>query len=224
MCYDVHRDVYAARRDACRLNFFRAGPVTKSRIRTNFLLGVLVSDRESDWGDLMRAAVAGDGTAYRRLLTSIEPALRSVARRGLRRAGLADDEAEDVVQEVLLAVHLKRHTWEPSGPIVPWIQAIARHKLVDALRRRGRRSYVPIEEVAESLLAEEPVAAVPTIRLEQRIQNLPDRQREVIRAVAVQGASIRETAQRCHMSEGAVRVALHRGLATLAASFGERKP
>ena len=127
-----------------------------------------------------------------------------------------------MVQEILLAVHLKRHTWEPSAPIVPWIQAIARHKLVDALRRGGRRSYVPIEEVAESLLAVEPAPAVPTIKLEQGIQNLPDRQREVVRAVAVQGASIRETAQRCHMSEGAVRVALHRGLASLAACFGER--
>src|SRR5262245_49930169 len=171
----------------------------------------------------MRAAVAGDATAYRRLLAGIEPALRSVARRGLRRAGLADDEAEDVVQEILLAVHLKRHTWEPSAPIVPWILAIARHKLVDALRRRGRRSTVPIEEVAESLLAEEPAPALPTIRLARGIENLPDRHRDVVRAVAVQAASTRETAQRCHTSEGAVRVALHRGLATLAACFGERK-
>lgn len=179
-------------------------------------------DRESDWGDLMRAALAGDAAAYHRFLTSIGPALRSAARRGLRRAGLADDEAEDIVQEILLAVHLKRHTWEPSAAIVPWVLAITRHKLVDALRRRNRRAYVSIDDVAESLLAVEPATAIPTARLERSIGDLPDRQRAVVHAISVEGATIRDTAGRLGMTEGAVRVALHRGLAALAARFGER--
>ena len=73
-----------------------------------------MSERDVDWGDLMRAANGGDAAAYNRLLTRLAPAVRAVARRGLSRAGLGPEEAEDVVQETLLAIHLKRHTLDPS--------------------------------------------------------------------------------------------------------------
>jgi RNA polymerase sigma-70 factor (ECF subfamily) len=178
-----------------------------------------VSERENNWSDLLRAAMAGDAAAYHRFLVSIEPALRSVARRGLRRAGLPDGDGEDIVQEILLAVHLKRHTWEPERAVVPWILAIARHKLIDTLRHHGRRSYVPLDEVAEALAVDDPAPALPTARLRQNIQDLPPRQRDVIRAVSVEGLSIRDAAVQLRISEGAVRVALHRGLAMLAAQF-----
>jgi RNA polymerase sigma-70 factor (ECF subfamily) len=94
-----------------------------------------VSERDVDWGDLMRAANGGDTAAYNRLLTRLAPAVRAVARRGLGRAGLGPEEAEDVVQETLLAIHLKRHTWDPSLPLGPWVRAIARNKLIDSMRR-----------------------------------------------------------------------------------------
>jgi RNA polymerase sigma-70 factor (ECF subfamily) len=181
-----------------------------------------LSTRESEWGDLMRAANAGDAAAYRRLLKSLEPALRSAARRGLGRAGFSRDEAEEIVQEILLAVHLKRDTWDAKSPFLPWIHAIARYKLVDALRRRGRRSHVSIDDVAESLGAEDPAPALATGTLHRLVQDLPERQRDVVRAVAIEGASIRQAAERLGMSDGAVRVALHRGLAALSARFGEQ--
>jgi RNA polymerase sigma-70 factor (ECF subfamily) len=219
MCYAGHRKVF---RRAARIFFMAA--VTNPRVLANRSLGARVSERESEWGDLMRAANAGDATAYRTLLRSLEPALRSVARRGLGRAGFAGDEAEDVVQEILLAVHLKRDTWNASGPLLPWIHAIARYKLVDALRRRGRRLHVSIDEVAESLLADEPAPMLPPDTLARLVEDLPARQRDVISAVSIEGASIREAAERLRMSEGAVRVALHRGLAALNARFGRQKP
>jgi RNA polymerase sigma-70 factor (ECF subfamily) len=56
------------------------------------------------------------------------------------------------------------------------------------------------------------------------VHALPARQRDVVRAVGLEGASIREAAERLEMSEGAVRVALHRGLAALAARCGEPNP
>src|SRR5439155_11817187 len=131
---------------------------------------------DADWGDLMRAANNGDAAAYNRLLTSLAPALRSVARRGLGRAGLPADDAEDVVQEILLAIHLKRQTWDASLPLGPWLRAIARNKLIDAMRRRGRRDHVPIDDLAEILPS---AAAEPTplpARLDQHLNSLPDRQ------------------------------------------------
>jgi len=179
-----------------------------------------VSERDDDWGDLMRAANGGDVAAYNRLLTDLAPALRSVARRGLARVGLAIEEAEDVVQETLLAIHLKRHTWDPSLPLGPWVRAIARNKLIDAMRRRGRRNHVPIDDVVDTLASEGTEPTPIPLKLDQHLQSLPDRQQSVVRAISLDGASIRETAARLNMSEGAVRVALHRGLAALSAKFG----
>src|SRR4051794_8208702 len=175
----------------------------------------------------MRAANGGDAAAYNRLLTRLAPAVRAVARRGLGRAGLAaglgPDEAEDVVQETLLAIHLKRHTWDPSLPLGPWVRAIARNKLIDSMRRRGRRDHVPIDDVIDTLASD---TAEPTPipgKLDEHLQSLPDRQQSVVRSISLDGASVRETAARLNMTEGAVRVALHRGLAALSAKFGTGK-
>ena len=94
-------------------------------------------ERENEWTDLMRSANAGDTAAYHRLLKAVTPVLRAAARRGLARAGQPVDQSEDIVQDILFAVHLKRHTWDPNAPFAPWLFAIARNKLIDALRGLG---------------------------------------------------------------------------------------
>jgi len=96
------------------------------------------SSQENDWAVWMRAAMTGDAGAYRQLLVSLAPRLRAVARSRCRSLGALEDEIEDLVQEVLLTIHLKRGTWDQSRPIGPWVAAITRNKLVDVLRRRGR--------------------------------------------------------------------------------------
>lgn len=172
-------------------------------------------DREAEWSEAMRRGLAGDEAAYRRLLTALAPWLRALARRGLARSG-GDADAEDIVQETLLAIHLKRHTWDASRPISPWLRAIARNKLIDHLRRRGSRVTVPIDGFEEILPAEEEKPPVETRDVQHIVGALPDRQRAVVRCILTEEISIRETAARLNMSEGAVRVALHRGLATVA--------
>lgn len=174
-------------------------------------------EREGVWTELMRAAHSGDGAAYHRLLNAITPVLRATAQRGLARAGQPTDQCEDIVQEILLAVHLKRHTWDPMAPVGPWLFAIARNKLIDALRKRGRRVFVDIDDFAETLPAEPAREQLPAGEVGAHLSRLPQRQREVLQSIAVESASIRETAAKLSMSEGAVRVALHRGLANLAA-------
>ena len=105
----------------------------------------------------MRAALAGDDLAYRQLLTDLSPYLRNLCRKACARAGLAPTEAEDAVQETLLAIHLKRHTWDSAQSLTPWIAVIARNKIIDSARRRGRRAESDIADF-EAFLAAPPEA------------------------------------------------------------------
>ena len=172
-------------------------------------------ERGDEWTALMRSAISGDSAAYHRLLKAVTPVLRAAAQRGLARAGQPVDQSEDIVQEVLLAVHLKRHTWDANAPFAPWLFAIARNKLIDWLRRRGRRVFVNIDDFADSLPGDPAPQAPAASELAVQLQSLPARQREVLQSMAVDSSSIKDTAAKFAMSEGAVRVALHRGLASL---------
>lgn len=181
--------------------------------------------REHLWSGYMRAANRGDTVAYERLLGDIARTMRPVASRRLARLGVGIAEAEDVVQEVLVAIHGKRHTWDEARPIVPWIAAITRYKVADAARRllRQRRRHVdtPVEDWADWLTWEAPdVDGIPTAGLDRLIGSLPARERGAVRAVALNGDTIRNAADRLATSEGAVRVALHRGLRRLAVMIG----
>lgn len=133
--------------------------------------------------------------------------------------GAPPGDAEDLVQDVLLAIHLKRGTWDPDRPLGPWLSAIVRNKLIDSLRRKGRRVTVTIEDVMETLAVAEDRDQSDRLDAEQLVSTLGDPQRDIVRSISIEGASVRETAERLRMSEGAVRVALHRALKSLAALY-----
>jgi RNA polymerase sigma-70 factor (ECF subfamily) len=177
---------------------------------------------EEEWAVLMRSAMMGDEAAYRTFLKAITPSIRAAARRNLARYSRGAADAEDVVQDTLLAIHLKRQTWDQDRPIGPWIAAIARNKFIDLMRRRGRAVEVPIEDVAPILAAEEAGAMLEAYEVHRMLENLNEKQRSVVRSLAVEGASVRQTAQRLSMSEGAVRVTLHRAVKVLAMIYRAR--
>ncbi len=177
-----------------------------------------------DLSALMRAARDGDDETYRRLLGLVAVWLRGVARRGLVRAGRGIEESEDIVQETLLAMHLKRDSWDATQPVEPWLAAIARHKLVDHLRRRGFRHHVDIDDHADTLAAPETEEAGSAADARQMLSGLPERQRVIVMAISIEGHSARDTGQRLGMTEGAVRVVLHRALKALAATYRKERP
>lgn len=184
----------------------------------------LLQQREQAWSAAMRAARVGDAVAYRRLLDEMATVLRRVARRNLRRLGLGPDEAEDVVQEALLALHLKRDSWDETRPILPWVHAIARYKMLDAARRLGRTTRatadLPVEAFAELLPAPPPARDMTGVDTAGLVAGLPARERGVVTALALDGRSVAETAARFGIGESAVRVAFHRALARLAGAAG----
>ena len=171
---------------------------------------------EAELSRLLRAAIAGDERAYADFLHRIAAVVRGFARRKIVQGGV---DPEDVVQETLLAIHVKRHTWRQDAPVLPWIYAIARFKLIDAFRRRGRRIEIEIDEIAETF-AEPETETVSERDINRALDGLPPAQRSVVSAVSVEGRSIGETAAKFGITETAVRVSLHRGLAAIARRFG----
>lgn len=175
-----------------------------------------MSVSEEALAELLRAANAGDGRAYARFLHLVTPVLRVVVRG--RGRGLDGAAQEDVVQDVLLAIHMKRHTWISDAPVKPWLYAVARYKVADAFRRRGVGGvHVPLEDFAEALEgtpAPEPLAARDTARL---LAQIDPRSAEIVRAVHLDGQETAQIGARLDMTEGAVRVALHRAMKRLAA-------
>ncbi len=168
---------------------------------------------------LLTAAIRGDEAAYALFLRNAAVRVRRVARRRLSSDRVV--EPEDIVQEVLLSIHTRRHTWRPHEPVLPWVYAIARYKIIDVYRRNGRRIYLDVDEFEERLAAPEAEGQPDANRhVEAALTSLSDGQRRVVHAIAIEGRSIRETAAAFEMKEAAVRVAFHRGLAAIAARFG----
>jgi len=171
---------------------------------------------ETELARLMRAAIAGDERAYTEFLRRAACLVRGFARRKVVQGGI---DPEDIVQETLLAIHIKRHTWRDDAPVTPWLYAIARYKLIDAFRRRGRRVEIEIGEIMETF-AEPERETVSERDIGRVLETLAPGQRSVVAAVSVEGLSISETAKSLGMTETAVRVALHRGLTAIAQRFG----
>jgi RNA polymerase sigma-70 factor, ECF subfamily len=172
---------------------------------------------------LMRSAIGGDEAAYRRLLTDLSQVLRPIVRRGFAGVMAAPSEVEDVVQEVMLAVHLKRHTWDQGKAISPWIMAIARNKMIDDLRRRGRRGEVSADDMLDTLEAEGTEDAMHAYDVGRVLQKLTGRNRDIVQAISIDGHSASDVATRLGMTEVAVRVALHRSLKQLQDAYSEKR-
>lgn len=172
-------------------------------------------DFEAALQSLWAQAQAGDEAAYRQALLHIAGRLRTFLR---RRMQSLPDEVEDLVQETLLAIHLQRGTWDPNVPVTRWILAIARHKLVDLWRRRGRREALhdPLDELPESEQPGGRDGFVAQRDLETLLGALPHAQRQAITLIKLEGLAVAEASQRTGVSVSALKVQVHRGLKRLA--------
>lgn len=174
-----------------------------------------------EWSELLRAANNGDAAAYATFLRAVMPVLRGVVQ--ARGQGLPQHAHEDIVQEVLIAIHRKRHAWQDDRPVRPWLYAIARYKVVDAFRARGRAIHLPIgdfDEVLEAAPAEDGLAKRD---IEHLMTGLDRRSADIVRGVSLEEEPTAIVGARLGMSEGAVRVALHRALKRLAVLAGRKQ-
>lgn len=176
----------------------------------------MTREQSEDWVALMAAAQDGDARAYTALLRAITPYLRAVA----RRVGLEGDEIEDGVQDILLTIHAIRQSYDPRRPFAPWLLAVARHRLIDGLRRRGRlrlreTALTPAHETFATDETNLPDESGEVRRLHKAIAGLPPGQRQAVELLRLQELTLKEAAARSGQSPSALKVALHRALRRL---------
>ncbi|MBR1208131.1 MULTISPECIES: sigma-70 family RNA polymerase sigma factor [unclassified Bradyrhizobium] len=183
-----------------------------------------MTSNESELRGLMIAGLNGDSAAHRALLGRLSKHLRAYYRSRMPSYARGDSDAEDLVQEALIAIHTRRHTYDPKQLLTPWVYAIARYKLIDYLRRnRASRANVPIEDAGELTAQDDSVASESMTDLGRLMAQLPPKMRRAIQYVKLDGLSVSEAAARSGMSESAVKVNIHRGLKALSASIS-REP
>jgi RNA polymerase sigma-70 factor (ECF subfamily) len=176
---------------------------------------------EDDFAVLVAAAVDGERGAVERVLRWVRPLVLRYCRARVGGQEKNFASADDVAQEVCLAVLTALPSYRDQGrPFLSFVYGIASHKVADAHRNaaRNRADLVPeLPETAE--LADGPEAQVLqneiTARMAKLLHNLPERQREVLILRVVVGLSAEETAEAVDSTPGAVRVAQHRALSRL---------
>src|SRR5258708_29856321 len=133
-----------------------------------------MTTQEIELKTLMLASLDGDAASYRSLLDRLSRRLRAYYKGKLARIGRGAAETEDLVQEAVLAIHLKRHTYDPVEPVTPWVHAIARYKLIDFLRRnRASFADVPIEEADAIMAHDDNADAESTYDVKRLMERLP---------------------------------------------------
>jgi RNA polymerase sigma factor (sigma-70 family) len=166
--------------------------------------------RSERWGRLMAKAQTGDSQAYEQLLRELDAWLRRYYAYRLPFAA-----AEDARQDTLLAIHVKRHTYERSRPFGPWVVAIARYKWIDHIRAAARYSSAELDE--DIPVEDHGGAALGFVALDGLLGRLKPAQESVIRLVKLQGLSIENASGATGQSAALVKTNIHRGLKRLAA-------
>lgn len=183
-----------------------------------------VRSTEPELRALMIAGLDGDAAAHRVLLERLSGQLRAYFKGQLTRFGKGPVETEDLVQEVLFAIHTRRHTYDRSQLFTPWVYAIARYKFLDYLRRaKASTADVPIDDVQEMTAHDDSGHVESSLDLERLLSEISPKARNAIRYVKLDGLSVSEAAERSGMSESAVKVSVHRGLKALARLIREEK-
>lgn len=171
-------------------------------------------DDEIRWSALMASAQSGCERDYQQLLQELSTAIQHYL---LSRIG-QHHSLDDCIQESLIAIHHARHTYDTRRRFRPWLFAIVRHKSIDIFRRQ--RSQVQLQErhreelhVSAQLNSSHELEDHMTPG--RLMRALPAPQREILALTKFVGLSNAEAASHLQISEGAVKVRVHRAINAL---------
>ncbi|MCS7481197.1 sigma-70 family RNA polymerase sigma factor [Umezawaea endophytica] len=176
--------------------------------------------------EVVRRAVRGDTVATRLLLESVRPVVIRYCRARVGRHERTFGSADDVAQDVCLAVLTALPTFRDQGrPFLAFVFGIAAHKVADAHRASAKNRAEPMSElpeVQETAAGPEERAVLDDLstRMGGLLRTLPDRQREILVLRVVLGLSADEAAEAIGSTAGAIRVAQHRALTHLRKAVG----
>jgi RNA polymerase sigma-70 factor (ECF subfamily) len=188
--------------------------------------GHIRADREAKLGGLMKLAQAGDKAAYSELLENLAVHLRSFLPHTLYTAQYGDDgSVEDLLQEILLAFHQKRHTFDPAFPFLPWFYGVCRHKIVDRLRAKGSYRRMMEKMSWENTVNETETgnAGESALDIAEVLGTLTPQQRLVLELTKAEGLSVAEAAAKTGLSESNVKVLTYRAIQSIRSKFGRSK-
>lgn len=168
--------------------------------------GLSFSDR---WNLLMAAAQAGDNASYDLLLTEVNQWLMQYFGRRLPR-----EVAEERCQETLLAIHLKKGSYDTGRPFGPWLATIAKHKWADHLRQQYYDAKLLDERNFE--IEDHRRSSLSKIVVGRLLEDLTPAQASAIRLVKLSEASVEQAAAMTGQSQSLVKVNVHRGLKKIA--------
>ncbi len=172
--------------------------------------------KSNEWDNWMQAALTGDKAAYNNLLTHVKQWLHAYYSKRI-----GPEHIDDLVQETLMTVHTKRHTYDPTKPFGPWLSAVAKYRWIDFLRASKSNLSVELDEETlpgssnhESILAKHD--------LEKLMGHLPTKQAKVIKMVKLQEMSMKEVSDATGQSVSSVKVTVHRGIKKMMAMIEEK--
>ncbi len=173
---------------------------------------------EPELRGLLLKSLAGDEAAHRAFLSAAAGLLRGYFRNRLRGA---PEDAEDLLQETLVALHTRRDSYDASYPLTAWMYAIARYRLIDHLRRSRRRTHASLDDFEFGNDDPEFVASDARRDVATLLDKLPEKQRTAIRLVKLEEKSVREAATQTGLTESDIKISIHRGMKALTRLMAE---
>jgi len=159
---------------------------------------------------LLRESQSGNRESYDLFLRSVIPFLRKYVAY-ITRNSIAQ---EDAVQEILLTIHRALHTYLYPNPVVPWLKAIARNKVIDLFRASVKDKVLDSEEKideSQSLFFRiEQSAGEDLVDLKGFLATLSAKEQELLHLVKIEGYSFSQIAEQYQEEEGALKVRVHR--------------
>ncbi len=157
----------------------------------------------------MKLALHGDQRAYAEILQETSRMLRPYLAKRLS----FTNEADDLLQEILLSIHKARHTYDGNRPYKPWVFAIARFRLQDYLRAHYADQLHHADDISEleDYLHENVTeSAISFESISGEVAKLPQKQAAILQLMHQEGYTAKEVAEKLGMNESAVKVAAHR--------------
>ncbi|HMW07081.1 MAG TPA: sigma-70 family RNA polymerase sigma factor [Leptospiraceae bacterium] len=160
---------------------------------------------------LMQEAQFGNSKSYYTLLNKI----KTILEKYLSRRIYSHEDREDVLQDILIAIHYSKHTYLPNRPFYPWMYAIAKNVLSKYYKKIQKLKDISfdmdiLETQSTDPILEESDSAELMKNIHSAIEELPTRQRQILYMMKFDKMSIKEIALKLKLSEGNVKVIAHR--------------